>query len=262
MWKSSEKLCDNGFENNFRDFIYSVYFRISFKTIVSADLKSLLFTSLQGDIPFLCSLFPCQLLTFTWAPTVLVKHSYVSAKSSRILLSCEQTPFRYQGRCGSHPARHKITFLPSSWLLLKFSQGISMSNKTTCLWPNTAFRLLFSSLSSNKLILSHLPRPLILETSSSYFSNPFIFKRQLPHSNQRAFPDLSGAPSLPLSTTWLLVLLCWHEGMEHNQTSAVSHPALPLLQCSARLGTATTYPTAAATIPSCSLQPQLFHPAN
>lgn len=117
----------------------------------------------------------------------------------------------------------KITSLPSSWLLLKFSQEISMSNKTARLWPTTAFRLLFSSLSSNKLILSHLPRPLILETSSSYFSNPFIFRRQLPHSQQRAFPDLSAAASLPLSTSGLLVLLCWHKGLEHNQTSAASH---------------------------------------
>lgn len=98
-----------------------------------------------------------------------------------------------------------------------------MSNITPCLWPNTAFRLLFSSLGSNKLILSCLPRTLILETSSSYFSNPFIFKRQLPHSKQRAFPDLSAAPLLPLGTTWLLVLLCWLKGMEHNQTSAASH---------------------------------------
>lgn len=149
MWKSSEKLCDNGFENNFRYFIYSVYFRISFKTIVSADLKSLLFTSLQGDIPFLCSLFPCQLLTFTWAPTVLVKHSYVSAKSSRILLSCEQTPFRYQGRCGSHPARHKITFLPSSWLLLKFSQCPTKQHVCDPKLPSGSFFLLWVATNSS-----------------------------------------------------------------------------------------------------------------
>lgn len=128
-----------------------------------------------------------------------------------------------QGWWGSHPSRHKITSLPSSWLLLKFSQGISMSNKTAGLWPHTAFRLLFSSLSSNKLILSCLPRTLILETSSSYFGNPFIFKRQLPYCKQWAFPDLSAAPLLLLSTTWLLVLLCWLKGMEHNQTSAASH---------------------------------------
>lgn len=80
----------NQFENNkFRDSIYFVYFRVSSKRILLANLKALAFTSLQGDIPFPCSLLACQLLTFTRAPIVLVKHSYVSAKSSRILLNCE-----------------------------------------------------------------------------------------------------------------------------------------------------------------------------
>lgn len=80
------------FENdNFRYSIYFVYFRVSSKRIALAHLKSLVFTSLQGDIPFPCSLSPWQLLTFTKAPTVLVTNSYVSAKSSCILLNCEQT---------------------------------------------------------------------------------------------------------------------------------------------------------------------------
>lgn len=134
-----------------------------------------------------------------------------------------------QGRCGRDPARHKITSLPSSWLLLKSSQGTPLPNETPWLWPHSAFRLLFSSLSSNKLIPSHLARTLILETSSSYFSNPLIFKGQFPPSTQRAFPDLSAAPSLPPST------LGCTRGWSRSKALLA---ALPGLQGSARLGSA------------------------
>lgn len=93
-----------------------------------------------------------------------------------------------------------------------------MSNRKPRLWPNTALRLLFSSLSSNKLTLSHLPQTLIPEASNSYFSNPFIFKRQLPYSQPASFPLLIcstfTAPQHHLAVG-AFIPMCW-DGIQPN----------------------------------------------
>lgn len=156
-----------------------------------------------------------------------------------------------QGRCGSDAARPKITPLPSSWSLLKLSQGILVSNQTR-LWPRAAFRLLFHSLSSTKLILWHLPRTLILETSSSYFSNPFIFKRQLPPSSpvlSLAYLEHLGCPSAPLGCG---CFWGWHGGMGHKQTLPPGTATAAVLS---QAGHSTIYPKTAPTARPALLSP-------
>lgn len=115
------------------------------------------------------------------------------------------TPFRYIEQVWHKPSKTQDNFSAFFLITAEIKPrdiDFNVWHKTTHLWSNTVLiiilfssffiliLIIFSSLSSYKLILSHLPQTLIPEICNSYFSNPFVFKRQLPYSQPASFPVL------------------------------------------------------------------------